>query len=167
MSKMTLAWIENQIEQELERGNTPEAVRDLAALVTAKRHLCGDAAEMVTSDKHAGKMAHPREAGDEHLTRAEAERWVRNMMDDDGNRGGRWTLAEIRQYAGNFGVTGDDEIIDFYAAMNAMATDYGEVAKAHGVDNVDFYADMAKAFLHDRDAVQGKIKRYYEDIAEV
>lgn len=166
MSKMTLAWIDSQIEQELERGNTPDAVRDLAALVTAKKHLCGDADEMDVAEKHAEKTVMPRKAEAEHLTRAEAERWVRNMMDDEGNRGGRWTLAEIKQYAGNFGVTGEQNIIDFYAAMNAMVTDYGEVAKRHGVDNVDFYADMAKAFLHDRDAMPGKIKLYYEDIAK-
>lgn len=166
MSKMTLAWIDSQIEQELERGNTPDAVRDLAALVTAKKHLCGDRDEMDVAEKHAEKTVMPRKAEAEHLTRSEAEHWVRNMMDDEGNRGGRWTLAEIKQYAGNFGVTGEQNIIDFYAAMNAMATDYGEVAKKHGVDNVDFYADMAKAFLHDRDAMPGKIKLYYEDIAK-
>lgn len=189
MGDMSLAWVNAQIEIEKQRGNHPDAVRDLASLLTVRDHLAGCKVDWETmmdkAEAALHKMAEPgmrdqnsihigtyadnrgRAVASDHLTKAEAESWVRSMRDGEGHRGGRWTLAEIKQYAGNFGVTGDEEIIDFYAAMNAMATDYGEVAKAHGVDNVDFYADMAKAFLHDRDAVQGKIKRYYEDIAEV
>lgn len=37
--KMSLAWVEAQIEHELERGNTPEAVRDLAALLTVREYM--------------------------------------------------------------------------------------------------------------------------------
>lgn len=37
--KMTLAWVEAQMEQELERGNKPEAVRDLAALIEVRKYL--------------------------------------------------------------------------------------------------------------------------------
>ena len=39
MSKMSLAWVEAQIEHELERGNHPEAVRDLAALIAVREYL--------------------------------------------------------------------------------------------------------------------------------
>lgn len=190
MGEMSLAWVNAQIENEKQRGNHPDAVRDLAALLTVRDHLTGcavdweamiDKAEAVltkaaepsmrdvntvTIRDYQDNRGRATEGKADHLTRAEAEKWVRGMVDAEGHWGGRWTLAEIKQYAGNFGVTGAENVIDFYAVMNAMATDYGEVAKAHGVDNVDFYADMAKAFIHDRDAVQGKVVRYYEDIAE-
>lgn len=102
----------------------------------------------------------------EHLTRDEAEKWVKGMKSEDGKTGGRWPLNEIKQYAGNFGIQGEDKIIEFYAVMNALYTDYCKVAKKHGVDKVDFWADMAKAFIHDKDAGEGKVKKYYECIAK-
>ena len=48
MSKMSFAWVEAQIEHELERGNHPEAVRDLAALIAVREYLA----------KHEPKMHH-------------------------------------------------------------------------------------------------------------
>lgn len=105
------------------------------------------------------------EDGD-HLTREEAEKWVKGMKSEDGKTGGRWPYQEIKQYAGNFGIQGEDKVIEFYAVMNALYTDYCKVAKKHGVDKVDFWADMAKAFIYDKDANPGKVKMYYECIAK-
>ena len=114
---------------------------------------------------HMMGYADDEEAGD-HLTREEAEKWVKGMKSEDGKTGGRWPYQEIKQYAGNFGIQGEDKIIEFYAVMNALYTDYCKVAKKHGVDKVDFWADMAKAFIHDKDAGEGKVKKYYECIAK-
>lgn len=50
--------------------------------------------------------------------------------------------------------------------MNALATDYGKVAKKFGVDKVDFWAELAKAFIRDKDANYSKVKMYYECIAK-
>lgn len=102
----------------------------------------------------------------ERLTREEAEKWVKGMKSEDGKTGGRWPFNEIKQYAGNFGIQGENKVIEFYAVMNALYTDYCKVAKKHGVDKVDFWADMAKAFIHDKDAGEGKVKKYYECIAK-
>lgn len=102
---------------------------------------------------------------DERLTKEEAEKWVNGMKSDDGKTGGRWSYQEIKQYASNFGI-GPDEVVDFFAVMNALATDYGKVAKRYGVDKVDFWADMAKAFMHDKDAVPDKVRVYFECIAK-
>ena len=43
---------------------------------------------------------------------------------------------------------------------------YGKVAKMYSVDNTNFYADMAAAFLQDKDAVDGKLVEYWERIVE-
>lgn len=101
----------------------------------------------------------------EHLTRDEAEKWVKGMKSEDGKTGGRWPYQEIKQYAGNFGVNGD-EVVEFFAVMNALYTDYCKVAKKYGVDKVDFWADLAKAFMRDKDSGEGKVKKYYECIAK-
>lgn len=44
MPRMSLVWVEGQIEKELERGNSPDAVRDLAALLTVRDYLAGKTA---------------------------------------------------------------------------------------------------------------------------
>lgn len=116
---------------------------------------------MRESEQHMGRA----EASDEHLTREEAEEWVRGMQSADGKKGGRWTLQEIQQYAGNYGISGD-EVTDFFAVLNALHTDYGKVARKYGVDKMEFWADLAKAFIRDPDAMPGKVKLYYECIAK-
>lgn len=126
-----------------------------------------DRMNMGGSSHQSHQMGHADYAGDEeHLSREEAEKWVRGMKSEDGKTGGRWPLHEIKQYAANFGIQGEDKVVEFFAVMNALATDYGKVAKKHGVDKVDFWADLAKAFIHDKDAVPGKVKMYYECIAK-
>lgn len=116
---------------------------------------------------HGGEMDHgyAEEGESGKLTREEAEKWVRGMKSEDGKTGPRWQFDQIKQYAGNFGIQGD-EVVEFFAIMNALASDYGKVARKHGVDKVDFYADMAKAFMHDKDAVPDKVRVYYECIAK-
>lgn len=106
------------------------------------------------------------EGSDHHLTRDEAEEWVRGMEAEDGRKGGRWMLQEIQQYAGNYGIHGEQQVIEFFAVLNALASDYGKVAQKFGVDKMDFWAEMAKAFIHDKDAVPGKVKTYFECIAK-
>lgn len=100
----------------------------------------------------------------EHLTKEQAERWVEQMRGADGSHGGRWKWNEIRQYAQNFGISGEPKMIEFFAIINAMASDYSKIAKKYGVDKVDFYADLAKAWLDDVDAVPGKAMIYYDCI---
>ncbi len=104
--------------------------------------------------------------GDEHLTREDAEDWVRHMKSEDGKTGARWPYQEIKQYAGNFGIQGEEQVTEFFAVMNALYSDYCKVAKKHGVDKVDFWADLAKAFINDKDAAPGKVRMYYECIAK-
>ena len=55
---------------------------------------------------------------------------------------------------------------DFWAVMNMMYSDYCQVAKRQSVDTPGFYADMAKAFLEDSDAVDGKAYLYWDCIAD-
>lgn len=76
--------------------------------------------------------------------------------------------AQLRTMAQNLakqrGITCDKN--DFWATMNMMYSDYGKVAKMYSVDNTNFYADMAAAFLQDKDAVDGKLVEYWERIVE-
>lgn len=114
--------------------------------------------------QHQQQMGHTQGDG-EHLTREEAEEWVEGMQSEDGKPGPRWPMHEIERYAGNFGVQGE-EIVEFWAVINALYSDYCKVARKYGVDKVEFWADLAKAFIRDKDAEPGKVRLYYECIAK-
>lgn len=76
--------------------------------------------------------------------------------------------VQLRTMAQNLakqrGITCDPN--DFWAVMNMMYSDYCQVAKRQSVDTPGFYADMAKAFLEDADAADGKAYLYWDCIAD-
>lgn len=93
-----------------------------------------------------------------------AEKWLLNMENEDGTRGAHWSLKETDTYK--------PEDVNSYVwecAMNMMYSDYYSVAIAHGVNTPEFYADMARAFLFDKDAKSptDKIAAYYNCVVEV
>ena len=45
--------------------------------------------------------------------------------------------------------------------------DYCKAARKNSVDRPEFYADLAAAFLEDKDAPEDKTGRYYHNIAAV
>lgn len=97
------------------------------------------------------------------FTKEMADSWTKGMQNEDGSTGPHWTLDQTKQVQAQKGIECDP--MEFYAAINMVYSDYGKVAKKLGVNTIDFYADMAKAFLHDKDAPEDKLARYYEYIA--
>lgn len=93
---------------------------------------------------------------DEHT----AKKWVSKMRGSDGSMGEHWSMDQTSQTMRQRGM--DCDPLEFYVTMNMMYSDYVQIAKNHGVNSVDFYADMAKAFLDDEDAVDDKLMAYYE-----
>ena len=100
----------------------------------------------------------------QHLTHDEAEEWCDNMVNADGTKGCHWTLEQTQDVAKQRNITCDPN--DFWAVMNMMYSDYCQVAKRQSVDTPGFYADMAKAFLEDTDAADGKAYLYWDCIAD-
>lgn len=57
--------------------------------------------------------------------------------------------------------------LKFWLALNLMYSDYSKVAKKHNVGgSIDFYVDMAKAFLDDKDAGPDKLAKYYRFVVK-
>lgn len=106
----------------------------------------------------------PAVALDTTLTHDEAEEWCDSMVNADGTKGCHWTLEQTQDVAKQRNITCDPN--DFWAVMNMMYSDYCQVAKRQSVDTPGFYADMAKAFLEDPDAVDGKAYLYWDCIAD-
>lgn len=98
------------------------------------------------------------------LSKDDATEWVNAMMNEDGTKGPHWSLEETRSFKRSSDVS--DYVWD--TAMNMMYSDYYKVAEKYGVNRPDFYADLAEAFLNDKDAGDGetKLARYYYGIVE-
>lgn len=106
-----------------------------------------------------------RNATHQRFDMDKAEEWVECMQSADprDHGGGRWSAAEVKPFAIQLGIPqGGSKFAEFYAMMNAMYSDYCEVAKKYGVDQTDFYADMAKAWMQDKDAEKDKTALYYQ-----
>lgn len=121
------------------------------------------AGEMRTRCEHAEtgeaspKSVHP-------LTREKAEAWAKKLQNEDGTTGAHWNYDQTKQVITQKGLECDP--VEFYAAMNMIYSDYSKVAKRLGINNIDFYVEMAKAFLDDKDAPHDKLARYYQYIVE-
>ena len=98
------------------------------------------------------------------FTQEEAKEWTSAMQNVDGTTGPHWTLEQTNQIMTQRGINCDPA--EFYAAMNMVYSDYSKVAKKLNVSNIDFYAEIAKAFLDDQDAAPDKLARYYEFVVK-
>ena len=112
--------------------------------------------------------------GDDHFrestkmmefTEDDAKAWTARMKNADGSTGPHWPMEQTTAVMVSKGYHYDPAV--WYAAMNMVYSDYFSVAKKHGVNTVEFYADMAEAFLDDKDAggPEEKISAYYHCIA--
>lgn len=86
-----------------------------------------------------------------------AKEWVESMD-------GKWSMEDVKPFMAQVSFNGNP--LEFFAVMNALYSDYCEVAKRFGIDRPEFYAMMAKAFIEDEDAVEDKVAKYYECIVE-
>lgn len=112
-------------------------------------------------------MNQPEDEGME-FDRETAERWVKGMEGTDPNhpRGGKWTAEALKPLAQKNGFPTDGpEFWEFYAMANAMYSDYAATAKRYGISSPEFYAELARDFIHDADAEPDKVERYYKYIA--
>jgi hypothetical protein len=106
-----------------------------------------------------GKMSHE-----------DIEKWKKHMKNQDGTMGEHFKKEQVMQAARQIGVNPEEygEHI-FPLVMNMMYSDYCAVAKKFGLDRPDFYAELAKAFLNDKDfggEPEEKVYLYYKCIAE-
>lgn len=101
------------------------------------------------------------------FTREDSEYWVSHMNNDNGTTGAHWDISETTAVANSIGLTLDHIYdYDWWAAMNMIYSDYCSIAEKYGVGIVEFYADMAKAFLFDKDGGNpvDKLSAYYHNI---
>lgn len=103
-------------------------------------------------------------AEDMKLTPELAKEWTARMKNGDGTTGAHWPMEQVKQLMQQRGINADPA--EFFAILNSVYSDYYTVAKKHNVHNIDFYIDIAKAWLDDKDAVPDKAAAYYEYVVK-
>lgn len=98
------------------------------------------------------------------------ETWKSMMKNEDGSRGEHFRKEQCKHAGEQAGVDIEEFGEDIFClAMNMMYSDYCKVAKKYGVDRPEYYADLAKAFLRDKDfdgKPEEKLYIYYKAIVE-
>ena len=91
---------------------------------------------------------------------------VDKMRNEDGTTGAHWTQEQTEGVRKSRGIDCDPE--SFWAAMCMMYSDYHGVMQKFGVDRAEVYAELAKAFLCDKDSKQGreKLESYFECVSK-
>ena len=148
--------IEAYIAQIREEGRNAIDIERLAFLYIVLDHMGDD--EYSRASKDAAK-----------LTPEQAKAWVESMegTDNDRKKGGRWTMDEAKTLAKKAGLALDGEkLAEFYAIINAMYSDFYAVAQKYGVAAPEFFTDLAKAWLDDKDAKEGKAALYWKYVVK-
>lgn len=102
-----------------------------------------------------------------YLTSYDAKEWAKNLKNSDGSSGAHWSMEDTETVRKARNIN-DCKPEDFWITMNMMYSDYQGVAKKYGIDKPEFYADMARGFLMDKDSKQGreKLEAYYYHVVK-
>lgn len=94
-----------------------------------------------------------------HFSKEGAEKAVARMKNKDGSTGQYWTLHDVEEVAKAMGIDWSSKrynIYDLYYVLNMERSDYYRANEAP-----QYYVERAFDFLDDKDAPEGKAKRYY------
>ena len=130
---------------------TWEAIKQLSCLLELRAQL-------------GREYAAPHQLTDEDL-----RAWTSKMENADGTIGAHWTEAQTNSIAQAIDVAfGEVSTAEFWAAMNMMYSDYAPAGLKYGVDRPEFYADLAKEFLFDKDGPgpSAKLAAYYNAVVK-
>lgn len=99
------------------------------------------------------------ESAELHFNRKMAEEWAAALENADGTKGPHFSMEKAKELMTQFSV--DCDAILFWVVLNAVYSDDVLVAKKHNVNTAEYYVDMAKAWINDKDAVKDKATAYY------
>ena len=116
----------------------------------------------------AMERLHGREEAQEPFDRETATRWAERMQNADGTVGPHWTMDQTSAVADASGIPHDIPRWAWGVTMNMMYSDYYDVARKFGVNVPEFYAELARAFLMDKDGPgpEEKLCAYYRCIVK-
>lgn len=131
----------------------PNIEKELTKILDHKPMTCDNLERFVLLSKAMKYLSHMHR----EFTQEDAEAWIAAM-----DPPARWTKDQTTVMMQHMGYKHTP--CEFWAAMNAMYSDYGETMKKHGMDAPELWAEMAHDFIDDMDAEPDKIGRYWRDI---
>lgn len=137
-------------------------------LKQSKKHLAAIAILAEMADEgyatNPAKWEHHRDKAECHIygwhfTKESAEKAVAAMQNKDGSSGQYWTLKDVEEVSKAMSIDWSQKrynIYDLYYVLNMERSDYYKADEAP-----QYYVERALDFLNDKDAPEGKAKRYY------
>lgn len=155
----------------MDYGREPEDAYDdppgrVIGFGSIRNHYAGKHA---AEEGHSQKGQHHMKMHHQKLDRETAMEWVRNMKNEDPQKptGGKWDIDVVRAVARSLGVPDEgEEFWELYVMTNALYSDYSKVLGRFGITDPMAYGEMAKAWMHDKDAIDDKTMVYYECIVK-
>lgn len=144
--------LEYSIREYMRNPATPNAAQGIMAMVECLNMLKGAEGAICTGRE---------------MTKADAEAWAAHMVNEDGTTGPHWGVDQTTAIAESMGMTWEKVSRPcWWITMNMIYSDYSGVAEKYGVSIAEFYADMARAFLMDKDGpgAKKKLGAYYHGI---
>lgn len=144
--------LEYSIREYMRNPATPNAAQGIMAMIECLNMLKGAEGAICTGRE---------------MTKADAETWAAHMVNEDGTTGPHWGVDQTTAIAESMGMTWEKVSRPcWWITMNMMYSDYSGVAEKYGVSIAEFYADMARAFLMDKDGpgAKKKLGAYYHGI---
>ncbi len=121
-------------------------------------------------DRASGNYNVDYAMAEHRLSRSDLEHWKRNIENEDGTTGAHFNREDVERAAKaaniNLDYFGRE---DFCMAMNMLYSDYCATAKKYGVYQPEFFAELARDFLKDKDFDgdgKEKLMLYYKCIVE-
>ena len=101
-----------------------------------------------------------------HFNEECAEWCVSKMENEDGTMGAHWSIEETTQVAQQYGInlTSDKfNKYDWFVSLNMIYSDYYRVVMSmFGNSNTQFFVELAKAWINDKDVPEGKTWKYFQ-----
>ena len=154
----------NKILEQIKRHQSPTEARDKLATALEKHE--GSLLEKGFTILKSELAANMYEAiNGPHFDEEHARYAVEGMENEDGTKGPHWTVEETTSVANQMGINLKSEKHnkwDWYVAMNMIYSDYYKAVVAMtGSANTKHFAELAKAWLCDKDIDEGKMWHYY------
>lgn len=154
----------NKILEQIKRHQSPtEAIDKLATALEKHEGSLLEKGFTILKSELAANMYEA--INGPHFDEEHAHYAVEGMENEDGTKGPHWTVEETTSVANQMGINLKSEKHnkwDWFVAMNMIYSDfYKAVVAMTGSANTKYFAELAKAWLCDKDISEGKMWHYY------
>lgn len=150
----------NKILEQIKRHQSPtEAIDKLATALEKHEGSLLEKGFTILKSELAANMYEA--INGPHFDEEHAHYAVEGMENEDGTKGPHWTVEETTSVANQMGINLKSEKHnkwDWFVAMNMIYSDfYKAVVAMTGSANTKYFAELAKAWLCDKDISEGKM----------